>query len=173
MFRENKERYCPIDTETANAPVFLTLLRKDAIQRILEDHNDFSLLEAVDFAEIAFEEWTRARHEAIPNHFASSVEDCLREIASIRTSRGHPILIGAITDGNSDPSRIEMLSGYFDFCINAEMVGVAKPDKRVYLEAVSQVASHPTLSDIWPTSAVGHDGLEEMLGPYWVHVGDE
>ena len=131
LFRENKPRYCPVDPEKAKAPVALTQLRKDAIQRVLLDHNDYSLEDALELAEAAFVEWTAARHEAIPRHLATEVETCLKEIASLRTSDGHPVLIGAITDGNSDPFQIEALAGYFDFCVNAETVGVGKPDKRV------------------------------------------
>lgn len=175
LFLENKAKYCPVEPDNAKAPVSLTVLRKDAIQKLLMEHNNYTLEEASGLADEAFAEWARARYDAIPNHFASSVEACLQEIASLRTKSGHPILIGAITDGNSDPRNVTVLAQYFDFCVNAEAVGIAKPDKRVFLEAVMQVASHPSLSDLMSDSVddLGHDELEEIVGPFWVHIGDD
>jgi FMN phosphatase YigB (HAD superfamily) len=203
LFQANKERYCPammmnsssssssdITTTTSSkkmAPVLLTLLRKDAIQYQLQAHNkngDCSEEDFITWAEEAFAEWMRARHDAIPMHLASSVYPCLEEIASLRTSSGHALVIGAITDGNSDPRLIEGLSSYFDFCVNAEQVGIGKPDKRVYLRAAAEVVRHPSLSDFLLSQSIvinddddatetDHDKLEEILGPWWVHIGDD
>ena len=175
LFKGNKSRYCPLEKENAKAPVCLTLLRKEATCKLLEEYNDYSIEDAKELAEEVFEVWARARHEAIPKNMASSVERCLQEIAAITTSDGKPVLIGAITDGNSDPSRIESLSPFFDFCINAESVGVSKPDKRVYLKGVATALCHPSLNDIGlpSTSEVSDDEIEESLGPYWVHIGDD
>jgi FMN phosphatase YigB (HAD superfamily) len=143
LFCDNKARYCPVDADKQKSPVSLTRLRKDAILQVLkqqqhqqqDDDNDTIAAACMDelivLADTAFAEWTRARHEAIPSHLAVGVEECLRQIASLRTSQGHPVLIGAITDGNSDPRNIPALSPYFDFCVQAETVGVGKPDKRV------------------------------------------
>jgi len=175
LFKANKERYCPIDAENAKAPALLTLLRKDAIEKILREHNDYSEDDAVEFADKAFAEWTRARHDAIPSNLASSVYESFQEIASIRTSQGHPILLGAITDGNSDPRLIDELSEHFDFCINAETVGVCKPDRRVYMRAATEVLAHPSLQDMFeePVEIVTEKQAEDMLGPWWVHIGDD
>jgi putative hydrolase of the HAD superfamily len=174
LFRADKARYCPIEKEEAKVPVSLTLLRKEAIQRVLEDYNDFSPEDAKAFADEAFEEWARARHEAIPRHFASSVKECLQELTEIRTSTGHPVLIGAITDGNSDPSKISALAGFFDFFINAEKIGVGKPDKRLYLKGAQQALSHPALSDLTASiDTMSDEDVEELLGPFWVHIGDD
>lgn len=59
-------------------------------------------------------------------------------------------------------------------------VGVAKPDKRVYFEAFRRVISqHPSLfKDVTKGVAVDgyeneSDNIEEMIGPYWVHIGDD
>lgn len=182
LFQSNKARYCPIEKENAKAPVLLTLLRKDAIQTVLEEYNRYDSQQAEALTDLAFNEWARARHDAIPSHFAPSVHDCLRRIASIRTSSGHAVVIGAITDGNSDPTCVDGLSDYFQFCVNAERVGVSKPDKRVFLRAVSQMMDHPALTDVWSSmnehgSEKDHEDLEKMaedvIGPWWIHIGDD
>lgn len=168
LFRADKVKYCPIEKNEAKAPVLLTLLRKDAIRKILIESNGFTETDADILTERAFQEWVRARHDAISLNLAESVEECISKISSIRTKAGHPVLIGAITDGNSDPTLIEGLSQYFIFCVNAEQVGVSKPDKRVYLEAVSIVLAHPSLRDV-----ASAQFTEELVGPWWVHIGDD
>jgi len=175
LFQSNKSRYAPINKDAAKNPVCLTLLRKDAIEKILLDYNNFSSDDAVRVAEEAFHEWSRARHVAMPNHFASSVVACLKDIASIRSGEGRPVLIGAITDGNSDPRKVEAIKEYFDFVVNAESVGVGKPAKRLYLHSVREVINHPTLSDLIPesTDSFSDEQLEKWIGPFWVHVGDD
>lgn len=174
LFRSCKEQYCPIEKNDAKSPVLLTKLRKDAIKKVLIEDNAFEEVDACEFAEQAFQKWAEARHRAIPSNLAASgVLECLEEIASIQTNAGHPIVVGAITDGNSDPSLVEDLSQYFDFCINAERVGISKPDKRVYLEAVSSVvSSHPKLQDI-KIDSTNDKSVEDAIGPWWVHIGDD
>jgi FMN phosphatase YigB (HAD superfamily) len=160
------------------SPVYLTMLRKDAIRDALINHADGAQEGDIDEAllseriEQAFEHWVEARHDAITRHMAEDVALCLSEIAALRTAEGHPVLIGAITDGNSDPSLVESLEPYFDFCVNAERVGVSKPDKRVYLEAASIVLSHPNFEATAATSDA-RKRVEERLGPWWVHIGDD
>lgn len=176
LFKANKERYCPVDTETAKSPTLLTILRKDALGVVLQEHNGYSESDAADFAEKAFVVWTKGRYEAIPSHYASSVLASLEHIASIRSSAGHPVIIVAITDGNSDPRQIEELSGYFDFCANAETVGISKPDKRVYMHAARHIISHPSLQDMLSSYQVESwtdDTAEDAIGPWWVHIGDD
>eukprot|EP00978_Attheya_sp_CCMP212_P037592 scaffold178847_cov56-Attheya_sp.AAC.4 len=113
LFQQNKARYCPDlilqdanATTAAKSPVLLTQLRKDAIQEVMVRHNDYELQEATDFAAKAFDVWTQARHDAIPSHFASSVLSCLEGIRKLQRLDGQSVLIGAITDGNSDPRRL-------------------------------------------------------------------
>lgn len=106
-----------------------------------------------------------ARYATIPSNYASNVLSVFEQLTSITTSP--PILIGAITDGNSDPRNVPELSGYFDFCINAESVGVAKPDQRVYRQAMDYVRNHPTLQDRMMVAG------EETAGPWWIHIGDD
>lgn len=177
LFRENKALYCPVEKDEGKSPVLLTMLRKDATQKILREHNNYSRKDAAAFADVAFEVWSAARHKAIPDNLASSVQSCLKQIESIKTSLGHPIVIGAITDGNSDPRLIEEFSGIFDFVINAESVGISKPDKRVYMRAVSQVMLHPAMKDLAPPGFGDVDNddfdLTEFVGPWWIHCGDD
>lgn len=172
LFQESKERYSP---QGCKAPVLLTLLRKEAIQRILQEHNDYSEKDAKVFAENAFQVWTKTRHNVIPSYFASSVVSCLERIQSIRTSSGQPLLIGAITDGNSDPRNVPELQPFFDFVVNAESVGVSKPDKRMYVEAMNLVKEHPFMQDIFGPfeGNLTEEEVEAMVGPWWVHIGDD
>lgn len=130
IFEQDRHKYSPMEeNETPKSPVFLTKLRVDAIGHILQSYNGYSVEDAERVASEAFQVWTNARHNAIPKNFAGNVIPCLQKIAKIKTSTGHPVLIGAITDGNSDPRNVECLKDFFDFCVNAESVGVAKPDK--------------------------------------------
>lgn len=172
LFQESNEKYSPYGSK---APVLLTLLRKDAIQRVLQQHNDYSEEDARELADKAFDVWTKARHDEIPSHFASSVVSCLKEIRDMPTSSGQPILIGAVTDGNSDPRNVSVLSEFFDFCVNAESVGVSKPDKRMYVEAMNIVTEHPHVQDIFGPiqSTMSEEAIEDIMGPWWVHVGDD
>jgi FMN hydrolase / 5-amino-6-(5-phospho-D-ribitylamino)uracil phosphatase len=160
------------------APVRLTDLRKDAIRSVLIDEagytdDDPRLEQSVDDA---FGVWVDARHSCIPAHFApSGVLECLK---AIRQSSTDIVAIGAITDGNSNPLAIPELREYFDFCINAEQVGVGKPDRRVYQAAVKHVLEqHPWLRDkisLWANDGDdGDDGDIDAVGPWWVHVGDD
>jgi FMN hydrolase / 5-amino-6-(5-phospho-D-ribitylamino)uracil phosphatase len=184
LFQSNRKRYCPLCEESSDdhkecctAPVLLTQLRTDAIRHVLETENGVANADqAQDFAQEAFEVWTQARHDAILDNL---VPQALETLDSIRNNLDGTVLIGAITDGNSNPSRVEALQPYFDFCINAESVGVAKPNKLVYLQAVRTIASHQAFSQVLPadigdvTTANDVERLEEIVGPYWVHIGDD
>ena len=198
LFRDNKARYCPVDTETAKGPVMLTLLRKDAIQQVAQVDNGYNPEAAAQLAEGAFQAWVTARHQAIPAFLADQVVETLQALATMRaTSVQHPVKIGAITDGNSNPWLVDCLAGYFDFIVNAEQVGVGKPDKRIYLEAARQVLSEPRFADLLPMddemvsegqqhqenspqtinqndpSTWSDEFVEDLLGPYWIHIGDD
>jgi FMN phosphatase YigB (HAD superfamily) len=139
---------------TTSSPVLLTQLRTDAIAYILETENGFSSSEATEFAQQAFNVWTDARHKACVQHLTPGAVETLEKIrnmfkespssSSSQSSSPTSMMIGAITDGNSDPRRIDILEKYFDFVINAESVGTSKPDKRVYVEAIRTVISKTT-----------------------------
>ena len=181
LFSSNKARYCPTDTENIKGPVLLTLLRKDAIQMVLELDNGYSKEDAITLAEDAFQVWVQARHSAISSHMVEEAIETLQSISSIASSEGIRVKIGAITDGNSNPEFVECLSGFFDFVVNAEQVGVPKPDKRIYVHAARQVLSDSDFHDLYGSDE-SSDGdaltwsdstIEDMIGPWWVHVGDD
>ena len=212
LFRANRRKYCPLvgdsmpipvsndtkDTDTdellertLKSPVMLTQLRIDALCSVLEIENGFSVEDALNVAEDAFDVWTKARHNAILTHLAPRVVETLNDIrTTITSSVGSddvPVLIGAITDGNSDPQKIAILAPYFDFCVNAESVRVSKPDKRVFLHAVRQaIMQRPELfshllqlddktigKDCNMVESFNNETLESIVGPYWCHIGDD
>jgi FMN phosphatase YigB (HAD superfamily) len=187
LFQANKARYCPIDLEQGHSPVLLTLLRKDAIRHVLElAHHDATTLNTNTtndddhdaIVEAAFDVWTKARYASILNHLALNVPQSLEQIRTIASSTTTTnIVVGAITDGNSNPLQIPELAAYFDFCVNAESIGIAKPDRRVYLYALRQALQYDSLHDLVPAATSVHsitdDELEEMAGPWWVHIGDD
>mmetsp|Transcript_1683 Transcript_1683/g.2289 ORF Transcript_1683/g.2289 Transcript_1683/m.2289 type:complete len:481 (+) Transcript_1683:94-1536(+) len=174
LFQAEKRRYAPM-TDDPSSPVLLTMLRKEAIQYILESHNDYSIEQSSELAEKAFDVWTNARHDIIPCNFADSVVPCLEKIRSLTCSKGNPVLIGAITDGNSNPTQVPVLEKYFDFVVNAEGVGVSKPDKRVYVSAMAHVATQPNVQDIFGSiqDSLTPENVESTIGRWWVHIGDD
>lgn len=182
LFKSNKSKYCPLQAKDntmqnldhIKAPVLLTELRKDAIMEILRNQTIEMDHDLVDMTEEAFAVWAKARHAAISSHLASSVEDTLQEIRQLRTSEGERVVVGAITDGNSDPRLVDVLADHFDFVVNAESVGVSKPDRRVYDAAVRHVCSNEELNHVFDKICCDNfDLLLDRLGPWWVHVGDD
>jgi FMN phosphatase YigB (HAD superfamily) len=188
LFQGNKAKYCPLvvqdlseadeaSLEHVKAPTLLTDLRIDAIKEILRNQTlPVTQHESVDIEEIAkeiFEVWAHARHTAIPENFASSVIECLQELRQLKTKNGNPLVVGAITDGNSDPRRVKELEGFFDFVVNAESVGVSKPDRRIYEIAVNHVGDNDEWKHAFGTDIQNVVDLTDMLGPWWVHIGDD
>lgn len=172
LFRENKRRYCPFDADRAKGPNNLTLLRKDALNRVLTEYNDYSSDESNDLVNKAFDVWMSARYEAIEESLAKGVVDSLEKICSLTTADGNPVIIIAITDGNSNPMEIPSLKKYFTLVVNAEQVGVSKPDRRVYVEALRELSRNDALKDVFKGCETD-DQLEEVVGPWWVHIGDD
>lgn len=121
----------------------------------------------------AHAQWMDARYQAIPSHYSSNVIAVLEQIHAMRDFQSQqPVLVGAITDGNSDPRNVPALSHFFDFCVNAEQVGVSKPDNRIYLKAMEIV--HAKLQAVMGRDKTGSVvDLENWVGPWWVHVGDD
>jgi FMN phosphatase YigB (HAD superfamily) len=173
LFQKDKEKY-----GGGKAPVYLTKLRKDAIRHLLMEYNEYDDESATKVANAAFQVWMDARHTAISSHYATEVVSSLQRVKrTLTTASNKPILIGAVTDGNSDPRNIPELSELFDFCVNAETIGVSKPDKRLYLEALMKhVVFHPHMNDVFPVEeeqSLSQEAAEDMIGPWWVHVGDD
>lgn len=70
------------------------------------------------------------------------------------------------------------LKPFFDFCINAESVGVSKPDRKIYETAITRVSQMESLRDIFGSiaensdNALSQDMIEDLIGPWWIHIGD-
>ncbi len=197
LFKADKAKYCPMSAKDVvdldsngsldhiKAPTLLTQLRKDAILEVFKNHsqeNDDHDNDPIVFAEEAFQVWANARHDAIPNNFASSVLQCLDEIRQLQTIKGNPVVVGAITDGNSDPRKVALLTKYFDFVVNAERVGVSKPDRRIYDAAIQHVSSDLSLNHVFDTydnddddddAKIDLNALLDQIGPWWIHIGDD
>ena len=114
LFKKDKGKYCPVlaedvekgyieeDWDNVKAPVLLTQLRIDAIMEILKNQPSGLESELESFATEAFQVWTDARHAAIPSNLASSVIESLLTLRELKTKSGEAVVVGAITDGNSD-----------------------------------------------------------------------
>lgn len=148
-------------TKKKKKPVYLTLLRKDAIRSLIlqqQQGNDdvspqLSPIELEQEVDTAFQLWMEARSQSISQNFAPFALETLAQLksslispqptATVTTSDANQsnkkVYIGAITDGNSNPQSVPELYGLFDFVIKAEDVGVSKPDKRVYKAAVGEL----------------------------------
>lgn len=80
--------------------------------------------------------------------------------------------------GNANPQKVEELKDLFDFCINAETVGISKPHKNIYLAALQHVIIHfphciPIIEDEQKKDKSFNNPDENVLGHWWVHVGDD
>jgi len=181
LYTENPAAYAPAfvpDGDRAlpeSGPVLLTALRTDAVREICAE-DPVAADDPRGVALRAFERWTEARHAAILEHAApSGAAAALERIrAGLRPRRGGSsgrIVVGAITNGNSDPRRVPSLAPYFDFLVQSEQVGVSKPDPAVFAEATRIVARD--FPDAIPPE--GMPGPEEgyLAGNWWVHVGDD
>ena len=204
-----KEENVQSPLEKIKSPVLLTQLRIDALMEVFnnqtddfhnenhDENNDTTTTTTQNInniqskAQEAFTIWTNARHNAIPQNLASSgtgVLQCLQEIRQLQTSYGQNIVVGAITDGNSDPRNVDMLKEYFDFCINAESVGISKPDRRVYDAAMKLVYKDDDLkhifhgmddllndddNDDFDDDDIDCDVLFDKMQDKWIHVGDD
>jgi len=182
LFMQNKAKYCPLAVSEAKddaqldaikAPILLTQLRKDAVKQILMDIAEWREKgeEDIDaFCESAFQCWTNARHDAIPSNLAMNAVECLERIRQMKTLDGHSVIVGAITDGNSDPRNVDIFANYFDFCVNSEQIGIGKPDRRVYDAAIRHISTRPEVQGILGDDFDFKNGL---VGPWWCHVGDD
>lgn len=168
LFAANKAKYAPLQAEKATSPCQLTQLRIDAMQHLLTTHHDMSREQAAELAKRSFQVMAQARHDAIPHHMASKVVETLQ---TLRCNNRH-VLIGAITDGNANPGCVEALAPFFDFCVQAENVGVCKPDSRIFEHAIQHVQQLQSTS----SSCIEHGhpiSSRENLLAGWVHIGDD
>eukprot|EP00957_Ditylum_brightwellii_P006641 504221-Ditylum_brightwellii.AAC.1 len=153
LFQANKVQYAPgvVDEKDIKGPTLLTQLRIDAVFSLLVQYNEMQEEEAQKVAQEAFEVWTQARHDAIPTHAVPNLLSTLNQLRSIQyksdssSTDSYPVVIGAITD------------------VNAERVGISKPDRRLYEAAVAEVSTLALLGDGNEKELMVEDGV----GPWW------
>ncbi len=91
--------------------------------------------EAQELAEQAFQVFLAARQNV--ELFA----DVLPTLEHLR----HRYMLAALSNGNADVRRVG-LGAYFSFALNADMLGVAKPEPQVFLAALARAQVSPTHS---------------------------
>jgi len=91
-----------------------TFLRKETLQRLTQDD-----VIAKDVYDLWFEQRNR------PCFFPGALE-------ALSALRHEGLLLGSLTDGNSDPSTISGLAELLDFSISAREAGASKPDQRMF-----------------------------------------
>jgi len=83
--------------------------------------------EATEMADVCFEAFIHARHQLTVFPEAEPMLKALRQ----------HFLLGVITNGNADVQRVG-LADYFHFALRAEDIGIAKPDARLFQEALQR-----------------------------------
>mmetsp|Transcript_30669 Transcript_30669/g.39351 ORF Transcript_30669/g.39351 Transcript_30669/m.39351 type:complete len:528 (+) Transcript_30669:70-1653(+) len=140
--------YMAVDPSLGNEPASLSWLRKEALKQTAIAYN-YSNPEEI--ANEVFDYWHHERLAVEPFIF-EGVLDVLMKL------KEKGIMLGAITNGNADVSRIPALRDIFSFHVMSEEVGERKPHAAPFKEAVQRA-----------TKA----GAEPDLGASWVHVGDD
>jgi len=108
------------------------------------------LLGTEERATFAFEAWFAARNS--PSFFPGAIE-CLQRL------RGQGYRLCAISDGNSEPTKMIELAGIFEFAVNSVEAGAPKPDSRPFLLAAKR-ARVPCTAMIY----VGDNYERDVLG---------
>lgn len=92
-------------------------------------------LEAQDLAEQAFQVFLSERQKVDLFTDVLPTLECLR----------HDYMLAALSNGNADVRRIG-LGKYFSFALNADMLGVAKPEPHMFLAALARAQVAPEQS---------------------------
>ena len=109
-------------------------LRYQVLVRILLQ-SGYAQREAQQIAEQAFQVFLTARQNV--DLFA----DVLPTLEQLRRD----YMLGALSNGNADVRRVG-LAEYFSFALNADMLGVAKPEPQVFLAALARAQVQPAHS---------------------------
>ncbi|KAA0950487.1 MULTISPECIES: HAD-IA family hydrolase [unclassified Pseudomonas] len=83
--------------------------------------------EATELADACFEAFIHARHQLT----------IFPEAEPMLQALGRQYMLGVITNGNADVQRVG-LADYFKFALRAEDIGIAKPDARLFQEALQR-----------------------------------
>lgn len=95
----------------------------------------YALPEAQDTAEQGFQVFLAARQNV------ELFTDVLPTLEQLQRN----YMLGALSNGNADIRRVG-LGPYFSFALNAEMLGVAKPEPEVFLAALARAQVDPAQS---------------------------
>ena len=115
----------------------------------------YSLAEAQALAEQAFQVFLAARQNV------ELFTDVLPTLAELR--KGY--MLGALSNGNADVRRVG-LGAYFSFALNADMLGLAKPEPQVFLAALARAQVEPAHS-----VHIGDHPEDDILGAQRVGMG--
>ena len=113
-------------SEEPNLKHRISALRRRVLFRALQDAG-YDQWRASELADQGFEAFLHARHqlEVFPD-----VEPTLEILAN-------QFALGVVTNGNADVRRLG-LADYFKFALCAEDIGIAKPDARLFHEALQR-----------------------------------
>ncbi|MDY0205598.1 MAG: HAD-IA family hydrolase [Pseudomonas sp.] len=92
----------------------------------------YAMREAHEMAEQAFQVFLAARQNV---EFFADVVPTLEQLH-------RQYMLGALSNGNADVRRVG-LGEYFSFALNADMLGVAKPEPQVFLAALARAQVKP------------------------------
>ncbi|MEG1042796.1 MAG: HAD-IA family hydrolase, partial [Pseudomonas sp.] len=104
----------------------ISALRRRVLFRALEDVG-YSENKARELANEGFEVFLHARHQI----------DIFPEVQPVLEILRHSYTLGVVTNGNADVRRLG-LADYFKFALCAEDIGIAKPDARLFHEALQR-----------------------------------
>lgn len=127
-------------------------LRYQVLRRALLQ-SGYAPIEAQEIAEQAFQVFLAARQNV------ELFSDVLPTLEQLR----HEYMLGALSNGNADVRRVG-LGEYFSFALNADMLGMAKPEPQVFLTALARaqvpaaqsvhIGDHPQ-DDVFGAQQVG------------------
>ncbi|UVK98632.1 HAD family hydrolase [Pseudomonas sp. B21-048] len=102
----------------------ISALRRQVLFHALEEAG-YGHTEAFDLADQGFEVFLHARHQL----------DIFPEVQPTLEILANHYALGVVTNGNADVRRLG-LADYFKFALCAEDIGIAKPDVRLFHEAL-------------------------------------
>ena len=104
----------------------ISALRRRVLFHALEE-SGYAQAEASDLADQSFEVFLHARHQL----------DIFPEVQPTLEILANHYALGVVTNGNADVRRLG-LADYFKFALCAEDIGIAKPDARLFHEALQR-----------------------------------
>jgi putative hydrolase of the HAD superfamily len=113
-------------SEEPNLKHRISALRRRVLFRALQDAG-YDQWRASELADQGFEAFLHARHQL---EIFPDVEPTLEILAN-------HFALGVVTNGNADVRRLG-LADYFKFALCAEDIGIAKPDARLFQEALQR-----------------------------------